>query len=101
MLVEFSIIPLGKGASVGSDVAKVLEIVDNSGLNYRVNPMGTVVEGPWDEVMALIKRCHQAVLEQGERVVTTVKIDDRKGHSTMIEEKIRSLETRLQKKLRT
>ncbi|UCD35051.1 MAG: MTH1187 family thiamine-binding protein [Nitrospiraceae bacterium] len=100
MLVEFSIIPLGKGASVGSDVAKVLKIVDNSGLNYKVNPMGTVVEGTWDEVMALIKKCHQAVLRHGERVVTTVKIDDRKGHRTMIEKKVQSVEKRLHRTLR-
>ena len=100
MLVEFSIIPLGKGASVGNDVAKVLKIVDNSGLNYKVNPMGTVVEGTWDEVMALIKKCHQAVLRHGERVVTTVKIDDRKGHHTMIEKKVESVEKRLHRTLK-
>jgi uncharacterized protein (TIGR00106 family) len=101
MLVEFSVIPLGKGASVGSDIAKVIRIVENSGLPYKVNPMGTVVEGKWDELMALIKRCHKVVLRGGERVVTTIKIDDRKRRSNMIEEKIISLEKRLKKTLRT
>ena len=101
MLVEFSVIPLGKGASVGSDIAKVIRIVENSGLPYKLNPMGTVVEGKWDELMALIKRCHKVVLRDGERVVTTIKIDDRKRRSNMIEEKILSLEKRLKKTLRT
>ena len=87
MLVEFSIIPIGKGASVGKDIAKVIRIVENSGLPYKLNPMGTVVEGKWDELMALIKRCHRVVLRDGERVVTTIKIDDRKQRSNMIEEK--------------
>lgn len=100
MLVEFSIVPLGKGASVGKDIAKVIKIVENSGLPYKLNPMGTVVEGKWDELMALIKRCHRLVLRDGERVVTTIKIDDRKGRSNMIEEKILSLERRLKKSLR-
>lgn len=100
MLVEFSIVPLGKGVSVGNDVANVIKIVENSGLPYKLNPMGTVVEGKWDEVMALIKRCHRAVLRNGERVVTTIKIDDRKGRSNMIEGKIASLEKRLKKSLR-
>ncbi|KPK01593.1 MAG: hypothetical protein AMK71_04995 [Nitrospira bacterium SG8_35_4] len=101
MLVEFSIIPMGKGASVGSDIAKVIRIVENSGLPYKLNPMGTVVEGKWDELMALIKRCHRVVLRDGERVVTTIKIDDRKRRTNMIEGKIISLEKRLKKSLRT
>ncbi len=100
MLVEFSIVPLGKGASVGNDVAKVLKIVDNSGLPYKLNPMGTVVEGKWDDVMALIKKCHQAVLRGEERVVTSIKIDDRKKHHNMIEEKVESVEMRLHKSLK-
>jgi len=95
MLVEFSIVPIGKGASLGKDIAKVLKIVDSSGLSYKVNPMGTVVEGEWDDVMALIKKCHQTVLRGGERVVTSIKIDDRKKHCNMIEEKVKSLEQRL------
>ena len=100
MLVEFSIVPVGKGVSVGSDIAKVIRIVENSGLPYKLNPMGTVVEGKWDELMALIKRCHRVVLRNGERVVTSIKIDDRKGRSNMIEGKIISLEKRLKKSLR-
>jgi uncharacterized protein (TIGR00106 family) len=100
MLVEFSIVPVGKGVSVGSDIAKVIRIVENSGLPYKLNPMGTVVEGKWDEIMALIKRCHRVVLRNGERVVTSIKIDDRKGRSNMIEGKIISLEKRLKKSLR-
>jgi uncharacterized protein (TIGR00106 family) len=100
MLVEFSIIPVGKAAGIGKDIAKVLEIVDSSGLPYKLNPMGTVVEGNWDDLMALIKKCHQAALRGGERVVTSIKIDDRKKHRNMIEEKVKSIEKRLHKPLK-
>ncbi len=100
MLVEFSIVPLGKNASIGKDVAKVLKIVDNSGLPYKLNPMGTVVEGTWDDIMALVKKCHQAVLKGGERVVTSIKIDDRKRRRNMIKEKVESIERRLHKSLK-
>jgi uncharacterized protein (TIGR00106 family) len=100
MLAEFSIVPIGKGASVGNDVAKVLEIVDKSGLSYKLNPMGTVVEGTWDDIMPLIKKCHQAVMKGGERVVTSIKIDDRKKRRNMIESKMESIEKRLNKTLR-
>ena len=100
MIVQFSIVPLGKGPGIGDDVAKVLKIVENSGLSYKITPMGTVVEGSWDDVMGLIKKCHSLVLKSGERVVTSITIDDRKRRKNMMEEKIRSVEKRLGKSLR-
>lgn len=100
MLVEFSIIPIGKGPSLGKEVARVLKIVDESGLPYKINPMGTVVEGTWDEVIGLIEKCHKTMLNKEERVVTKITIDDRKGMSNRIEEKVKSVEKQLHKSLR-
>ena len=100
MIVQFSIVPLGKGPGIGDDVAKVLKIVDNIGLSYKITPMGTIVEGDWDDVMVLIKKCHSLVLKNSERVVTSITIDDRKRRKNMMEEKIRSVEKRLGKSLR-
>jgi uncharacterized protein (TIGR00106 family) len=99
MIVQFSIIPIGKGPSLSKDVAQVLKIVDKSGLRYKINPMGTVVEGKWDEVMQLIKSCHRSVLKNTERIVTTISIDDRKQKKNRIEQKILSVEKRLNKSL--
>jgi uncharacterized protein YqgV (UPF0045/DUF77 family) len=45
VLLEFSMSPLGKGESVGKYVARSLDIIDKSGVDYRLNPMGTVLEG--------------------------------------------------------
>lgn len=100
MLTEFSIIPIGIGSSIGDQIAEVLKIVDASGLPYRINPMGTVVEGEWDDIMKLIKKCHETVLKTGERVITTISIDDRKGKPNRIEEKIKSIERRIGKSLK-
>ncbi|SRR4030042_6926507 len=100
MLVEFSIVPLGLGSSIGNKLAEVLKIVDASGLPYKINPMGTVVEGEWDEIMKLIKKCHRTVMKTGERVITTISIDDRKGKPNRIEEKVKSIERRLGKSLK-
>src|SRR5437879_13728426 len=58
-IAEFSITPIGKGVSVGEYVARSVDIVDRSGLPYRLNPMGTVIEGSFDEILALIARCHK------------------------------------------
>ncbi len=100
MLVEVSIIPIGIGSSIGDRLAEVLNIIDESGLPYKVNHMGTVIEGEWDEIMRLVKRCHKAVMKKGERAITTITIDDRKGKPNRIEEKVRSIEKRLGKTLK-
>jgi len=100
MLAEFSIIPIGAGSSIGDRLAEVLRIVDASGLPYKINPMGTVVEGEWDEVIRLIKKCHNAVMKTGERAVTTISIDDRKGKPNRIEQKVKSIERRIGKSLK-
>jgi uncharacterized protein (TIGR00106 family) len=100
MLIEFSIIPIGVGSSLGDQLAEVLKIVDASGLPYKINPMGTVIEGEWDEIMKLIKKCHNTVMKTGERAVTTISIDDRKGKPNRIDEKVKSIEKRIGKSLK-
>ena len=100
MLIQFSIIPLGSGSSIGDRLAAVLRIVDESGLPYKLNPMGTVVEGEWEDLFRLVKKCHKAVLKDEERVLTTISIDDRKGRPNRLEGKVKSIEKRLGKSLR-
>ena len=101
MLVQFSIVPLGReGASVSEHVSKVLKIVDESGLPYRLTPMATIVEGEWDEVMALIRKCQLEVLKGVPRQLTTIVVDDRPGKTSRITEKIRSVEKRLGRELK-
>lgn len=96
MLTEFSIIPIGTGESMGEQIAKILDMVDKSGLPYKSNPMGTVVEGEWEEVLELIKKCHMEILDASPRVVTTISIDDRPSKPMdRITGKIKSVEERL------
>jgi uncharacterized protein (TIGR00106 family) len=100
MLIEFSIVPVGSGSSIGDRLAEVLKIVDESGLPYKINPMGTVVEGEWDELLSLVKKCHQTVTKKEERVLTTISVDDRKGKPNRLDEKVKSVERRLGKQLK-
>lgn len=100
MLAQFSIVPLGGGtASVSPVVARVLKIVVESGIAYKANPMGTVVEGDWDAVMDVIRRCHQEALKDGERVLTNISIDDRRTGQGRIEKKLESVEQKIGLKL--
>ncbi len=100
MLVQFSIVPIGTGESISESVTGVIRIVDESGLPCRTNPMGTVIEGGWDEVMALIRKCHEEVLRGASRVLTSISIDDRPGKPDRITEKVKSVEKRLGREIK-
>jgi uncharacterized protein (TIGR00106 family) len=100
MLVEFSIVPVGAGVSISPQIAEVLKIVAESGLPYKANPMGTVLEGDWGSVMAIVRKCHDAVMKNSERALTTIIIDDRKGKEERIEKKLESVEQKLGMKLK-
>jgi len=95
MLIEFTVSPVGAGESLSADVAAVVDLVDRSGLPYVLTPMSTVAEGEWDELMALVKRCHELLRARHARVVTAIKIDDRQGASGRISGKIDAVEQKL------
>jgi uncharacterized protein (TIGR00106 family) len=101
MLAEFSIVPMDKGPSLSEYVAPMLDIIDRSGLDYVLAPMGTVVEGEPDEIWALLRRCHEEMARISKRVLTTVRIDEKKGGSGLLLGKIESVEKKLGRKLRS
>lgn len=100
LIVEFSISPIGVGESLSPYVAKVVDLVDRSGLPYLLTPMGTIVEGEWQEVMELIERCHKLMRELAPRVATRIYIDDRPGKTGLLEYKTRSVEEKLGRRIR-
>ncbi len=100
MIVQFSIVPLGVGTSLSEHVAKVIEIVHESGLPYKFHAMGTIVEGDWDEVMNLIKNCRDTLMEDLERILIDIRIDDRKGAKNRIEGKVVSVEKKVKRKIK-
>ena len=99
VLLEFSMTPLGKGESVSQYVAKSVEIIDQSGLDYRLNAMGTIVEGEIDEVLAVMKKCLDAMAQNCDRISCSAKLDYRKGHSGRLDAKIKSVESILGREL--
>ena len=99
VMAEFSVVPIGQGVSLSPIIARVLKIVSESGVSYKTNPMGTVLEGSWNDVMTIVKKCHDEVMKDAERAVTTIKIDDRKGVDARMGKKLTSVEQRMGKKL--
>lgn len=94
-LINFSIFPLDKGESVSMYVARALKIVRDSGLAYKLNSMGTTIEGEWDEVMDVVSRCFEEIKKNCDRVYMTVNADYRKGKSRRIDSKVKSVESKL------
>lgn len=76
MLAELSITPLGRGTHLSTDLAEILKIIDDSEIRYVLTPSGTCLEGDWDQVMAVIKRCHDQARSVSQHVMTTVRIED-------------------------
>ena len=101
VLLEFSMSPLGKGESVGKYVSRSLDIIDKSGVPYRLNPMGTVLEGEWDKVFGVVKKCYQRMSKDCGRISCVIKVDYRRGAKGRLGGKVASVEKRLKRKLKT
>lgn len=100
MMVELSIVPVGKDEHIGKHVAEAVKVIHQSGLEYRLTPMGTVIVGAWDKVMPVVKQAHDAVRQHSSRVITKIKIDDVAGQERMPEEKVASVEKLLNVKVK-
>ena len=101
VLLEFSMSPFDKGESLSEYVARSLDIVDKSGLPYQLTPMGCIIEGEWDQVMALVDACFKKMSEDCSRVSTSIKIEYRAGKSGRLKSKIQSVESKLGRTLST
>lgn len=94
MLAEFSVYPTDE-THMSKDVAKMVEMLEEGGVNYRLGPLGTAVEGDWETVMGVIRRCHEAMLDSHSRVVTTITIDHRKDQPHHLDDMVAAVERHL------
>ncbi len=95
-LIELSIFPMDKGLSVSPYVARALDIIQASGLDYELNPMGTCIEGDWPDVMAVVNRCMEDLQKDCSRIYMTMKVDYRNDRSGSMAKKVRSVKEKLQ-----
>jgi len=100
LVLEFNMFPVDKGESVSSYVAKSLEIVDASGLDYECHSLGTALEGRYDEVMDVVRQCFEAMAAECNRIACTVKFDYRKGQHGRLKSMVASVEQKLGKALK-
>jgi len=96
VIVELSIFPLGAPGGLSGPVSRALEVIRASGLPHQLTPMGTCIEGDYDQVMAVVGQCFHALEPDFERLYMTVKADWRRGREGGLDQKTRSVRDRLE-----
>jgi uncharacterized protein (TIGR00106 family) len=100
-IMEISIVPVGTGkTSVSGYIVDAVKVLEDEGIKYQVYPMGTVAEGDINILFDAAKKMHESIFFTSDvaRVVTTIKIDDRRDTEHTIERKIKSLKEKVKYK---
>ncbi|KAE9633189.1 MAG: hypothetical protein PWP07_762 [Epulopiscium sp.] len=90
-LIAVAIAPFGIGDELSSEVAEVVKVIRESGLPNRTTSMFTEIEGPWDEVMQVVKDATFALANKGIRTEVVLKADIRPGFTNMMNRKVQKL----------
>ncbi len=100
VLVEFSMFPTDKGESVSPYVSRIIKMIDESGIPYKLTPMGTVFETEKiEDALEIINKAYKLLEPDCNRVYSVVKFDIRKGKSGRMQQKIKSVEKKLGKEV--
>lgn len=100
VVAQLALFPLDKGGSgLSAYVARVVEVVRQSGLPHVLGPMGTSLEGDFDAVMDVVSRCFAAMSGDCDRVYMTLAVDYRAGRSGGLASKIASVQAALEERI--
>jgi len=98
VLLEFAMFPTDKGASVSSYVSKVIKSIRDSGFEYRLTAMGTIVEtDTLSEALSVVSNAYKALEGDSDRIYSNLKLDIRKGKDNRLKQKIESIESKIGK----
>jgi uncharacterized protein (TIGR00106 family) len=94
VIVEVSFVPLGAGVSLSAYVAEAVRLIRESGLKHEFHSMGTNIEGEWQEVMELVRRCMDRLFEMGApRLSTSIKVSERRDKTYTMAAKVEAVES--------
>ena len=93
IIASLSISTLGKSTSVSTYVKIVIETLKKEQVKFQTNAMATVIEtNDIETLFHIVQKAHQAVAEQGaDRIITEIKIDDRRDKEATMKSKLDSL----------
>ncbi len=96
VIIDLCVVPVGVGVSVSKYVAACQNIFEEMNLTYKMHAYGTNIEGEWEDVMAAVKRCHEAVHDMGApRISSTMRLGTRTDRNQTMEDKVKSVEGKL------
>lgn len=96
VIMDLCIVPLGVGVSVSKYVVACEELIKAAGLKRTLHAYGTNIEGEWEEVMAVVRQCHEKVHEMGApRITTTIKMGTRTDREQTMADKVSSVEEKM------
>jgi len=98
-ILEISIVPLGiKGSSLSPYVADCLRILKKEKVHFELTAMGTNLEGDLKDLIRVVLKMHEAPFKKGApRVLTTLRIDDRRDKKGTLEGKKKAVRSKLKK----
>ncbi len=96
VIVDFCVVPVGVGVSLGKYIASCEKILARPGLKTQLHAYGTNIEGEWDEVFRAIKECHEALHKMGvPRISASLRVGTRVDREQTMEDKVRSVRDKL------
>jgi uncharacterized protein (TIGR00106 family) len=101
VLLEFAMSPTGEGESLSRHVARILDVIDRSGVSYQLTAMGTLLEGDFDVVIGVVSDCFRAMQADCHRISMNLKMDYRAGTASRLHSKIEAVEGHVGRKLKT
>lgn len=98
VLLDFAMFPTDKGDSVSEFVSHIILMIKNKGYNYKLTAMGTIVETETlEEALQVIQESYNVLEPYSNRVYSSVNLDIRKGKTNRLEQKVKSIESKIGK----
>ena len=98
VLLEFAMFPTDKGTSVSKDVSEIIAMIRDSGVSYKLTPMGTIIETEnLPEALEIVQKSYDLLEDNSARVYSTLTMDIQKGKNNRLESKVQSIENKIGK----
>lgn len=96
VIIDLCVVPIGVGLSVSKYVATCHEIIKAAGLTSELHAYGTNIEGEWDAVFDVVKKCHEKIHDMGApRITTTIKAGTRIDRDQTMADKVASVKQKI------
>ena len=94
IISQLSIAPIGKGTSLSKFVKIAIDAIKKNNVNFKTNDMATIIETEdLKTLFKVVEDAHNAVLKSGaKRIITELKIDDRRDKNVRIGTKVKALQ---------